>query len=145
MKRFAKRSLMGLLAAAAAVALIVGVAGTASAEKKAKSIQTEAKWIEFDSGEKTVTAKVRKPGRGNKDKQVRSGKKVVWKVKPEGSVLKKTTVAINGRKGELTDIPEGKTVNIYWIPHESGEGRFARKIDVVMSDEELDAKYGTED
>jgi hypothetical protein len=60
-------------------------------------------------------------------------------------VLVRTTVAINGVKGELGDIPEGKTVNIYWRPDEKDPTILrARKIDVILSDEELDAKYGTE-
>ena len=65
-------------------------------------------------------------------------------MKPEGSVLTRTTVAINGVKGEIADIPEGKTVNVYWRPDEEDPTILrARKIDVVMSDEELDEKYGT--
>ena len=44
--------------------------------------------------------------------------------------------------GELTDIPTGKTVNIYWVPDPNDEtARFARKIDVILSDEELDEMY----
>jgi hypothetical protein len=129
------------LAILAAAALVTGLASTASAEKKVKSVQTEAKWVKFDAAAKKVSAKVRKAGRGNKDKQVKPGKTVEWNVKPEGSVLTRTTVAFNGRKAELTDIPQGKTVNIYWVPDPSGEGRFARKIDVVMSTEEMMEKW----
>ena len=62
------------------------------------------------------------------------------------SVLTRTSVAINGVKGEITDIPEGKTVLIYWVPDEKKEGEyFARKIDVIFSEEELDEKYGKAD
>ena len=45
---------------------------------------------------------------------------------------------------EVQDIPEGKTVLIYWVPDPNKEGElFARKIDAIMSEEEFDAKYGT--
>jgi hypothetical protein len=38
-------------------------------------------------------------------------------------VLKRTSVAINGVKGELTDIPADKKVNVYWLPDpENKEG-----------------------
>jgi hypothetical protein len=67
-------------------------------------------------------------------------------VQPTGSVLKRTTVSINGKKGELTDIPEGKTVNIYWAQDEKDDkARFARKIDVIFSEEELDEMYPDEE
>ena len=65
---------------------------------------------------------------------------------PEGSVLERTSVAINGVKGELTDIPADKRVNVYWLPDpENKDGYFARKIDVVLSDEELDKRYPDSD
>jgi hypothetical protein len=68
----------------------------------------------------------------------------VFNVQPEGSVLSRTSVAINGKKGALTDIPTGKTVIVYWIPDaKDAKARFARKIDVILSEAELDAKYGT--
>jgi hypothetical protein len=72
-------------------------------------------------------------------------KEATFAVKPEGSVLTRTTVAINGVKGEITDIPKGKTVNIYWRPDETDPNVMrARKIDVILSDAELDEKYGSE-
>jgi hypothetical protein len=55
-------------------------------------------------------------------------------------------VAVNGQKAELTDIPEGKQVNVYWIPDDENDGGFfARKIDVVLSEEELDKRWSTEE
>ena len=142
MSSFMGRILLGL----AAVGLLLGgaIATPASAEKKSKVIQTEAKWVEFDPEAKTVTITVKKTGKKPKDKslKLKKGQKATFTVKPEGSVLTRTTVKINGRGGALTDIPVGKSVNIYWIPDDENEGkRFARSIDVIFSQEEMEAKW----
>ena len=56
--------------------------------------------------------------------------------------MTRTTVKINGLGGELTDIPAGKTVNIYWQPDEKQPGqRWAKMIDVILSEEELEERY----
>ena len=128
------------LVTALALGLAFAIAAPAAAQKKAKSTQTEATWVNFDAGAKTVTVKVRKPGRGKNAKRLKKGREATFKVKPEGSVLTRTTVAINGVKGELTDIPEGKQVNVYWVP-EGDDVLFARKIDVVLSEEELANRF----
>jgi hypothetical protein len=127
--------------------LVAGVASQAAAQKKAKSVQTEATFVKFDAEAKTVTVKVKKPGRKveQKEAMLKRGKEASFDVTPEGSILTRTSVAINGKKGELTDIPEGKTVNIYWVVDETkATKRFARKIDMILSDEELDEMYGTD-
>ena len=55
-------------------------------------------------------------------------------------------VAINGKKGALKEIPKGKTVNVYWLPDPKSPGkRFAKKIDVILSEEELEARYKSVD
>jgi hypothetical protein len=126
----------------------LGIAGTASAQGKGKSIQTEADWVKFDAETNTITVKVRKPGARVKPKEVaiRKGQEATFDVKPEGTVLTRTSVKINGRRGELTDIPEGKRVNIYWVVDESkGTKRFARTIDLILSEEELNERYGFDD
>jgi len=129
-------------AAAVALSLAVGIAFVSEAQAKERATQTEARWIGFDAAAKTAAVKVQKPGKGPNAKMMRSGQEVTFRVKPEGSVLTRTTVSINGKKGELGDIPEGKQVNVYWVPDPDEEGGyFARKIDVVLSDEELDALY----
>lgn len=107
--------------------------------RKSKSTQTEAVWKAFDAETNTVTVKVKKPGRGKNAKLLKKNKEATFKVKPEGSVLTRTTVAINGVKGEITDIPAGKSVMVYWAP--KGEEYFARKIDVVLSEEELNSRF----
>ena len=128
-------------AAGVAFAFAAALAG-APARAAEKTTQTEARWIAYDAATKSVKVKVDKPGKGpNKDKLKRN-QEVSFRVVPEGSVLVRTSVAINGVKGELTDIPADKKVNVYWLPDpENKEGFFARKIDVVLSDEELDKRY----
>ena len=136
----AKRFITGLAAVALAFAFTTAFA--VGAQAKGKSVQTEGKWIKYDPEAKTVTVKVKKPGRGEDAKLLKKNKEAVFAVIPEGSVLTRTTVAINGVKAELSDIPEGKTVNVYWRPDEKDPSILrARKIDMFMSDEELDAQY----
>ena len=138
---FPKIATLRLAAAGAAFAFATGLlAGPAGAAEK--TTQTEAIWIGYDAATKSVKVKVDKPGKGpNKDKLKRN-QEVSFRVVPEGSVLVRTSVAINGMKGELTDIPADKRVNVYWLPDpENKDGFFARKIDVVLSDEELDKRY----
>jgi hypothetical protein len=135
------RVLVGLVAAVA-VSLLGG--GVAQAQSKGKSTQTEAVWVKYDSANQEAVVKVTKPGKGKDAKKLQRGREYSFKVKPEGSVLTRTTVTINGKKAEITDIPEGKTVNVYWRPDEKDAKVFAaRKIDVIFSDEELDKRYGT--
>ena len=131
------------------VALVICVAAPAAAEKKSRSVQTDARFVAFDPEAKTVTVKVTKPGKISdraQRKQVRSGKEVVFDVVPEGSVLTRTTVAINGMKSELTDIDPGRRVYVYWVSDaEKPTGRFARKIDVIFTAEEFEERYGVQD
>jgi len=143
MQQTAKRIWSVLAVGALAFAFAGAFATSAGAE--AKSVQTEAEWIKFDPVAKTVTVKVKKPGRGPDAKRLKKNKEAVFLVKPEGSVLTRTTVTIDSKKAELTDIPVGKTVNVYWRPDEKDKSAmFARKIDVILSDEELDEKYRNE-
>jgi len=145
MTLLSKRAITGVTALALAFAFTIASPDCALAKSKVKSVQTEAIWVAFDAEAKTVTAKVVKPGRGKDAKQLKRNKEATFAVVPEGSVLVRTTVAINGVKGELGDIPVSKTVNIYWRPDEKDPTILrARKVDVILSDKELDAKYGSE-
>ena len=134
------------LAIFATVAFAFAFAGGAPADAaKAKSTSNEAKWVQYDEGTSTVTVKILKKGKGPNKKLVKKGKEVTFNVIPTGSVLKRTSVAINGVKGELTDIQPGKKVLIYWVPDPNKDGElFARKIDGVFSEEELDKRYKSE-
>lgn len=125
-----------------ALALVFGfaVAQPAGAQKKEKSIQTEADWMAYDADAQTVTVKILKPGSGAKG--LSAGKEAVFNVKAEGSVLTRTTVKVNGKAGKLTDISPGKRVQIYWKADASDpNARFARSIDVTFSEEELNERY----
>jgi len=145
MTLLSKRVVTMSSALALVTAFTIASPDRAEAKGKVKSVQTEAQWVEYDTAAKTVTAKVKKPGRGKDAKKLKKNKEATWAVKPEGSVLTRTTVSVNGVKGELGDIPKGKTVNIYWRPDEQDPSVLrARKIDVILSDEELDAKYGVD-
>ena len=134
-----------LTIASFAFAFLTSIASVAEA-KKTKSTQNEAQWVAFDAAAKTVTVKITKKGKGPNSKLLKTKKEATFNVIPEGSVLTRTTVTINGIKSELTDITEGKTVLIYWVPDPNKEGEFfARKIDAILSEAELDERYGTGD
>jgi len=135
------RKILTTLTVASFALAFVGSVAPAAAAKKSKSTQNEAQWISFDAAAKTVTVKITKKGKGPNKKLLKPRKEATFNVIPEGSILTRTSVAINGVKGEITDIPAGKTVLIYWVPDEKKEGEFfARKIDVIFSEAELDAK-----
>ena len=134
----------------AAAMLAVGVAGLASAadaQGNQKSVQNEAQFVKFDEATSTVVVKILKKGKGNSallkqfDAQLKNGKETTFNVVPTGSVLSRTSVAVNGMKGEMKDLKPGKTILIYWVedPKKKGE-LFARKIDVVFSEEELNKR-----
>jgi hypothetical protein len=127
---------------ALAVALVVTSmgAGEAAAQKKSKSIKTEGRFVSFDTASNVMTVKVVKPGKKPKDKglAVKNGREAEFDIKPEGSVLTRTSVTLNGKRAHISDVPEGQLVIIYWAPHETKpDTRFARKIDMVLSDQEL--------
>ncbi len=130
--------------AAVVAALFLAAAVAPEAQAKSKSTQTEADWVKYDAASKTAVVKVRK-SKGPNKKSLKKGKEATFNVKPEGSVLTRTSVAVNGVKGDIKDIPAGKRVNVYWVPDDKKKGEFfARKIDVVFSEEELEARFGSE-
>ena len=60
------------------------------------------------------------------------GKKVVYNVKFEGSVLTRTTATMNAKPVKLTQIPIKAPINIYWMPDENNpKERYARKVDAL--------------
>jgi hypothetical protein len=140
--------------AAAHLAVALGVAGLAtavSAQGNQKSVQNEGQFVKYDEATSTVVVKILKKGKGNTalmkqfEDQVKNGKEATFNVIPTGSVLTRTSVAINGVKGEMKDLQAGKTIQLYWVedPKKKGE-LFARKIDVVLSEEELNKRYQIE-
>ncbi len=126
-----------------AVALFVSVLGANPAFAKQKSIKTEAQFVSYDEKTKTIVVDVKKTGKkpDNGALKLRTGKEAEFKVKPEGSVLTRTSVTLNGQRADIKDIPAKKTINIYWVEDETDKTkRFARKIDMILSDEELEAQ-----
>jgi hypothetical protein len=126
---------------------VAGLSTAAQAQGNQKSVQNEAQFVKFDEAASTVVVKILKKGKGNSallkqfDAQVKNGKEATFNVIPTGSVLSRTSVAVNGMKGEMKDLQPGKTILIYWVedPKKKGE-LFARKIDVVLSEEEQDKR-----
>ena len=133
------------IAVAVSVAALAFAVAPAALAARSKSTQNEAKWVSYDPETKTVVVEIEDRGKGPNTKMVRRGDKVTFNVIPTGSILKRTSVTVNGQKADLTDIQEGKSVLIYWVPDPNKEGElFARKIDVIISEEEFDRRYGTE-
>jgi hypothetical protein len=136
--------LLAVAFCAAALALLVSPLFVGSAlAAKSKSIKTEAKFVSYDDSTKTMTVKVKSTGKKPKNKalKLKNGKEAEFRIKPDGSILTKTSVTLNGKRSAIGEIPKGKTINIYWVPDEKDENvRFARKIDMILSDEELEAR-----
>jgi len=132
-----------VVAAAVLAVSVAGLTTAAQAQGNQKSVQNEAQFVKFDEATSTVVVKILKKGKGNSallkqfDAQLKNGKETTFNVIPTGSVLSRTSVAVNGMKGEMKDLQPGKTILIYWVedPKKKGE-LFARKIDVVLSEEE---------
>ena len=77
----------------------------------------------------------------NKALKLKSGKKATFKVKPEGSVLTRTSVTLDGKRADINEIKSGQFLILYWVADETDpDARFARKIDMVLSEAELDAR-----
>ena len=143
METIRARRVLGSLVAATVAGVFVAAAAPNASAAEAKSTRNEAEWVKYDATAKTVTLKIKKQGLGDGAASLKVGQEAVFNVQPEGSVLARTSVAINGKKGALTDIPTGKTVIVYWIPDaKDAKARFAKKIDVILSEQELDEKYG---
>jgi hypothetical protein len=132
------------LLVAAPVAFGLAVAGfgpAAQAQGNQKSVSNEAEFVKYDEPASTVTLKILKKGKGNTalmkqfDDQVKANKEATFNVIPTGSVLSRTSVAINGVKGEIKDLQPGKKVIVYWVEDSNKKGQlFARKIDVTLSE-----------
>ena len=125
------RRTFGRIVVAMMVSLFAFGVGTAEAKKKSKIKKTQgARLMSFDEAAGTMTVKEK-------------GKKVVYHVKFEGSVMTRTTATINARPVKLTDIPIKAPINIYWKRDEANpKDRFARKVDALKVPKELLEDYG---
>jgi hypothetical protein len=109
--------------------LMLGTASGALAEKESKSKKAQGKLVELDVPGGTMTV-------------VEKGKKQVYQVIYEGSVMTRTTSTMNAKPVKLTDIPIGAPVIVYWKPDESDKKiRHARKVDAPKVDEDMVEEY----
>lgn len=133
-------NLVSLLALVCFVSFLTPIEATAA---KTKSIKTEAFFISLDPETNVMEVKVKKTGKRPKNKKLKmkTGKPASFNVKPEGSVLKRTTVALDGQRVDIKEIEPDQFLFIYWVPDEKNpDERFARKIDLVLTDEQMDAR-----
>lgn len=119
---------------------VAALASNAQAQPKSRQIETEAEFIRFNPDESTVTVKVIKAGKRMKGMEaLKKGKEATFKVKPEGSVLTRTTVKLqDGTAGKFDDLQPGRKLRIFWVQDKANEAaRFARSISVFVPAEEL--------
>jgi anti-sigma-K factor RskA len=141
----ALRSAQTLAVLVLACALQSAFATPARAQVLVRSIRTQGEFVKYDAETGSISVKVTQPGNGPEAKSLKIGTSARFLVTSEGSVLARTMVAIQGVKAGLADIEPGRTVNVYWRPDPADpKARHARKIDVIFSAQELDARFGTE-
>jgi hypothetical protein len=124
-------SMKRVLATIAALALVLTAvgAGPAYAQKRAKPKRIQGKFISFDATANTIKVQER-------------GKEVEYTVKPEGSILTRTSVKINGHGAKMADLRPDMRLFLYWIPDEKDpKKKFARTIDVPNVPEELQEEF----
>jgi hypothetical protein len=136
-------SLALALALALALSLATGLAGTAQAGNVEKSKKTQARFVSYDEETRTLVVKVLKPGKKPDRRKLvmKRGKQAKFHVRTAGSILVRTSVTDDGQRSSVTAISVGKILNIYWVPDEDDPNvRFARKIDVVYAEEEIEVR-----
>lgn len=132
-----------LISLVALVGFVFVLAPAGASAAKSQSIKTEAFFISLDTENNVMEVKVKKTGKRPKNKKLKlkTGKKATFNVKPEGSVLKRTTVALEGQRVDINEIEPNQFLFIYWVPDEKNpDERFARKVDLVLTDEQMDAR-----
>ena len=127
----------------AGLAILAGVGlslAVSDAFAQGGQIETEAEFAGFSADDATVTVKITKPGKAVKGMEaLRKGREATFKVKPEGSVVSRTTVKLqDGRAGKLEDLQTGSRVRIFWVQDKAdANARFARSIAVYLSIEDV--------
>ncbi len=129
MRQFGKKSIAFIAAASLVFLFVAGGASTAAAGKKIKSKKSEGKLVSLDPEAGTMIVKEK-------------GKKRIYQVKFEGSVLKRTTSTMNAKPVKLMEIPVGAPVIVYWKPDPKDKKiRHARKVDAPKVPEDLLEQY----
>ena len=122
-----KRALIAVTALA--VVLAAFSADPAHAQKKSKVKQVQGQYLSFDEATSTIKVKEK-------------GKEQVYTVKPEGSILSRTAVKINGHDAKITELPPNSRIILYWMPDEKDpKKRFARTIDAPNIPEDLQEEF----
>jgi hypothetical protein len=118
------------LATIAALALVLTAVGAGPAyAQKAKPKRVQGQFVSFDAATSTIKVKER-------------GSEVVYTVKPEGSILTRTSVKINGLGAKVADLKPEMRIFLYWVPDEKdAKKRFARTIDVPNVPEDLQEEF----
>ena len=125
------RRTFGRVMAACAVLLLLLVGGTADAKSKVR--KSDARLMAFDQEKGKMMVKEK-------------GKKVIYNVRFDGSVLTRTTATMNAKPVKLEEIPIEAPVIVYWIPDEENpKERFARKVDAPKIPDEWLEDYDKED
>jgi len=129
MHQFTKSQAARLWLSALAILLMLGASSVALAEKESKSKKAQGKLVELDVAGGTMTV-------------LEKGKKQVYQVIYEGSVMTRTTSTMNAKPVKLTEIPIGAPVIVYWKPDEADKKiRHARKVDAPKVDEDMVEEY----
>lgn len=106
----------GALAAFFGAALLLAAPLVQAAEIKTE--RTNGRLVSADAAAKTIVVKEK-------------GKEQSYAVTPEGSVLTRTTVTMNGKAARFAELKPGMLVIVYWKPDATDASkRYARKIDV---------------
>ena len=108
MQSIRSERVIGFAAAAAVAGLIAAVPAPDALAAEQKSTRNEAEWVKYDAAAKTVKLKIKKLGLGPGAAKLKVGQESRLQRPARGSVLTRTSVAINGKKGALTDIPAGQ-------------------------------------
>lgn len=117
-RRSSTRTVVLSLGRAGLVLIALLAAGSASAEPRGETRQTNGKLVAYDAAAQTITVKEK-------------GREQVYEVKAEGSVLTRTTVTMNASPAKMADLQPGMIVIVYWKPDAAdADRRVARKIDV---------------
>ncbi len=104
-------------------------AAPAFAGKKSRVKKAQGKFMSFDAAASTIVVNEK-------------GKERPYKVKPEGSILTRTAVKINGLGAKITDLPAEARIIVYWLPDEADKKqRFARTIDAPSIPKDLEAEF----
>jgi hypothetical protein len=102
------------LVAIVAVALVAAPARAA----ETKSERATGKLVSYDAATPAIVVK-------------EGGKDQTYHVKPEGSVLTRTTLTMNGKVAKFDELKPGMIAIVYWKPDPADAAkRVARKVDV---------------